>query len=377
MSKTPGMATVVSDGFSVSTNKGTTEDLEANLKSEAAPLDGAPEDPKEAEARETKAAAAKLGKKGGEAAARVRAKADKEPDDLEADGEPKPKEAKAEPEDKEPDIPKDRSEAEKRRHDPAVRLAQLAREKNDAKREAEEARAEVAKLKAERAAPAKPEVEKEPEKAAAPKKPTPDDYGTYEDYVEALADFKADERIRKMRQEDESQQKADRAVEDIKKRGNTFRERVFAADASVQERLAKPEALAFMKELQPSWAVPPGTAMRAINDISDAIIYSEHAPQLLLYLAENPDALDKLQGLPDPPAVHRAMGRLEAAVSHEAAPAPDAVPKPVVAYSQAKSPVRPISGTPAAVEDDPDAEDDFDAYKRKADARDSRLRRRA
>src|SRR3990167_9782993 len=99
MSETPAgpMATVVSDGFVVETNRGTAEEIEANLKSDAKPKDGESEDPKKAEERETKAAAAKLGKKGGEAAARARAKADKEPD-LFDEPEAKPKEAQAEPE---------------------------------------------------------------------------------------------------------------------------------------------------------------------------------------------------------------------------------------------------------------------------------------
>ena len=130
------------------------------------------------------------------------------------------------------------------------------------------------------------------------------------------------------------------------------------------------------KEVAPSWSVPPGTPMKAINAISDAIIDSEQAAQLLVFLAENPDDMDRLRSLPDHAAVMRAIGRLEGTVSsQEAAPEPATTPKAVQPVSQAKPPVRPISGAPAAAEDDPDAEEDFDAYKRKADARDSRLRR--
>jgi hypothetical protein len=381
MSETPAgpMVTVVSDGYSVTTNRGTAEEIEANLKSDAKPKDGEPEDPKKAEERETKAAAAKLGKKGGEAAAKARAKADKEPDLFDDEPEAKPKEAKAEAEDKEPDTKgKEKSDAEARRHDPAVRIAQLAREKNEerSKREALEAR--LARLEAQRAEPAKP-ADKEPEKAAAAKKPTPDDFGTYEEYVEALADFKADERLKKARQEDEERQRVDRAVEHVKKRGETFRERIFAAekaDPALKDRLAAPDAIELQKELAPSWSVPPGTPMKAINAISDAIIDSEQAAQLLVFLAENPDDMDRLRSLPDHASVMRAIGRLEGTVgSQEAQPAPVAAPRAVQPVSQAKPPVRPISGAPAAAEDDPDAEDDFDAYKRKADARDSRLRR--
>jgi hypothetical protein len=376
MSETPAgpMVTVVSDGYSVTTNRGTAEEIEANLKSDAKPKDGESEDPKKAEERETKAAAAKLGKKGGEAAAKARAKADKEPDLFDDEPEAKPKEVKAESEQKVEEPAKDEDKPGNPRHDAKARIAQLAREKNEerSKREALEAR--LAKLEAER----KP-AEKEPEKATAPKKPTPDDFGTYEDYVEALADHKADERIRKMRQEDEQRQQLDKAVEHVKKRGETFRERVFAAekaDPALKARLAAPEAVELQKELAPSWSVPPGTPMKAINAISDAIIDSEQAPQLLVYLAENPDDMDRIRSLPDHAAVMRAIGRLEGTVSsQEATPEPAPSPKAVQPVSQAKPPVRPISGAPAVAEDDPDAEDDFDAYKRKADARDSRLRR--
>lgn len=380
MSETPGMATVVSDGFSVSTNKGTTEDLEANLKSEAAPLDGAPEDPKEAEARETKAAAAKLGKKGGEAAARVRAKAAKEPDDLEADGEAKPEkvEAKAEREKKTPE-PEDEEAPGNPRHDAKARIAQLAREKNEAKREAEEARAEVARLKAEREASPKPDVGAKPAEATATAEdpePSTEDFESYEQYVKAQARWEARQEIKAERKKDEERQNVERQVEHVKKRGETFRERVFAAekaDPGLKTRLAAPDAVELQKRLAPSWSLPPGTKMQAINDISDAIIDSEQAAGLLVYLAENPDALDRIESLPDPPAVMRAIGRLEALVSQEATPEP--TPKPVAAVSQAKPPMKPISGSPAAGEENVDDEDDFDAYKRKADSRDFRLRR--
>ena len=379
MSETPAgpMTTVVSDGFSISTNRGTAAELEANLKSEAVPAEGEPEDPKKAEERETKAAAAKLGKKGGEAAAKARAKADKEPDGLEHEPEAatEKKETKTEPPEPEtePETPGNP------RHDAKARIAQLAREKNEERTKREALEARLAKLEAERVAPAKPAGEKDPETAAAPKKPTPDDFGTYEEYVEALADHKADERIRKMRQEDEQRQQLDKAVEHVKKRGETFRERVFAAekaDPALKARLAAPEAVELQKELAPSWSVPPGTPMKAINAISDAIIDSELAPQLLVYLAENPDDMDRIRSLPDHAAVMRAIGRLEGTVSsQEAAPVSAVAPRSAQPVSQAKPPVRPISGAPAAGEDDPDAEDDFDAYKRKADARDSRLRR--
>lgn len=380
------ITTVVSDGFSVSTNRGTAEELEANLTSEPVPAEGKPEDPKKAEERETKAAAAKLGKKGGEAAAKARAKEAK----VEKDTKAEPVQAAVEFDDedepgpdakpaKEPEPGEDDAKAGNPRHDAKARIAQLAREKNEERAKREEVEARLAKLEAERAAPAKP-ADKEPEKVAASKKPTPDEYDSYEEYVEALADFKADERIRKMRQEDEELRQRDKAVEHVKKRGETFRERVFAAekaDPALKERLSAPEAVELLKELAPSWSVPPGTPMKAINAISDAIIDSEQAAQLLVHLAEDPDTMDRLRSLPDHASVMRAIGRLEGTMgSQGAAPEPVAAPRAVQPVSQARPPVRPISGAPAAAEVDVDGEEDFDAYKAKADARDSaRLRR--
>lgn len=374
------MVTVISDGFSVTTNKGTAEELEANLKSEAAPLDGAPEDPKEAEERETKAAAAKLGKKGGEAAAQARAKAAKEPDDLKAEGEAKPEKVVAKAEfEKEAPAAKDEETPGNPRHDAKARIAQLAREKNEAKREAEEARAEVARLKAEREAPAKPAVGDKAATATTTEEdpePSAEAFESYEQYVKAQARWEARQEIKAERKKDEERLNIERQVEHIKKRGETFRERVFAAEKSdpgLKTRLAAPEAVELQKRLAPSWALPPGTSMKAINDISDAIIDSEQAAQLLVYLSENPDEMDQIERLPNQSAVMRAMGRLEAVVSKEAPPAQTS--KPVAVVSQAKPPVKPISGSPAAGEENMDDEDDFDAYKRKADIRDSKLRR--
>jgi len=371
------MAEVVSDGFVVTTNRGTAEELEANLKSEEAPKDGKPEDPKETEAKETKAAAAKLGKKGGEAAAKARAKADKEPDLFDDEPEVKPKETKAVPEDKEPDIPKDEDKPGNPRHDAKARIAQLAREKNEERAKREELETRLAKLEAERTAPPKPEVEAKPA-ADDDVEPTPDSYDSYEGYVKAQARWEARQELKDERKREAEKQLVEETVAHVKKRGDIFRDRVFAAeekDTSIKARLSTPEAHDLLKSLEPTWAVRPGVKMRAINDITDAIIASDQPSALLLCLAENPEELSRIQALPDAPSVHRAMGRLETLVSKEpeAAPVVKAAAEPQV--SQAKPPVRPISGSPATPEDDPDAEENIDEFIRKGNARDQRLRR--
>ena len=76
MSDTHGpIASVTMDGFTISDSSSTADEIRENLEATEAPLDG---DPKEAEDDETSKAAARLGKKGGEAAAKSRAKAEKE-----------------------------------------------------------------------------------------------------------------------------------------------------------------------------------------------------------------------------------------------------------------------------------------------------------
>ena len=129
------IATVTHDGFSISSNEGSAKAIKENLDSDAAPLDGTPEEAEEVKAKEAKKkrseAASELGKAGGKAAAEARKSSQDDVTNFDEEAEIKAREAEEEDEEKPEDTKKGNP-----RHDAKARIQQLARE-----RAAERARA--------------------------------------------------------------------------------------------------------------------------------------------------------------------------------------------------------------------------------------------
>jgi hypothetical protein len=360
------LSQVTHDGLTVVSNSETAEEMKGNLEAEPKPLDGEPEDPKEAEKKRVSKAASELGKKGGEAAAKARA----EKDDLAEEPEPEAKEETKEEE--KPGNP---------RKDARARVMEATRQAAEARkaREAAEARAEALEARLARLEAATKAAEggagKEPQKAVTGEqrsqggngKPTPDGFDTYEEYVEALADWRIEQRVAKMTREAEIQNEAGRHADRIGKTVQAFNERVMKAaevDADLMRRVS-PEML----ELKPTFTLPPGTPARPENDIAQAIVESEHPEALLVHFSEHSEDYERLLRLPDTYQVVRAIGALEARLEKGQQPG-NVIAE---AVSKAKPPVKPISGS-AQYNDDLSDDIDFDEYVRLANARDRRRR---
>jgi hypothetical protein len=129
-------------------------------------------------------------------------------------------------------------------------------------------------------------------------------------------------------------------------------------------------------EMRPTFLLPPNIPPQAENDIAQALFVSKHSAALMMHLSQNPAELRDLRALPDTAAVMLAMGALEARVTGQPtlAPTPKPAPGPV-AVSQAKPPVRPISGSPQRAEEDVDDDTSLDEHIRIMNARDNRARR--
>jgi hypothetical protein len=315
----------------------------------------------EAEPDPLSKAAAELGKKGGEAAAKARAERDKEADKTPDKAEAKSKEDKAEGEDKGED------KLGHRRHDPRAAVMEARRAQREAEDRARALEERLARLEA-RVAPDDPKGGDAPKKAVTGQdgsakgngKPSPDQFDTYEDYIEAFTDWKADRILERQaeraRMESESEAFARRQQEKV----DAFNARVKKAqeaDPEVIDRI-DPRLL----QLQPTFTLPPGSAVTAANDIAQAIIESEHSAALLLYLSEHEEVMGELLRLPDSYAVTRAVGRLEAKLESVPPPAPRGV-------SKAPPPVRPVASTPNPGELDVMGEMDFDTFYRRRAAR--------
>lgn len=355
MSESGGIATAVVDGFQVSSNTETSEQIKSNLTSEPAPKDGPPLDPEEEEKSERSKAAAKLGKAGGEAAAKAKAKAEPK-DDLE-----EPVKAKAEPEDEAEEAPEKPSRAQ-------ARIQQLARERAEERSKRIELENRLARLEAERAP--QPAPKPAPERVLADEEPRPDGYETYEDYVKAVARHAArSERDAVLREQAESARQAAHA-ETVVKKVETFNQRIKANPALLEQVDSR------LLDLQPTFTLPPGPDGRPqigpANVLADEIVGSDNPDKLLLYLSQHEDEVRKILSSRDPYELARRVGMVEARLGIEAAP-PEA-PARRETYSKAAPPVRPVVPS-AASDDDVDADDDFDSYVKRANARDARLKR--
>jgi hypothetical protein len=372
MSDTPATyASVESDGFKVSSNSKSVEQLTEDLKLTPEETTAEPEaEPekaeKDAEAERLAKAAAELGKKGGEAAAAKRAAAKETPDE------------------EEPEPGPDGKPLGKPRDDPRARMleatraaAELKRQVAEERRERERLAAEVAQLRAgrqEAPPPPKPNGDAEPQQS---------DFETYEDYVKATANYvarkAAAEHYEKQRAEAERRYMAHAYQEKIESSISGFTERLNTAARAELGNTATPQAVrewgeSFMSriapevaQLEPSFNLPPGQRVGPQNVIADELISSEHAPALMLHFTEHRDDLQRIASLRTPRDIAREMAKLEARLD---AATTATSPKPQV--SKANPPVRPVTGAPHTVDAEPGPDASYEDFKRYWNAREAR-----
>lgn len=379
-------STVEVDGYSITSHEDPDAMLEA-LKPEKADAGEARITVREGQAvpipepkDKLSEAASALGKKGGEAAAAKRAseakeKPKEEPADLAAEqkagevdeaAEAKRKVdeeiAKADPAQKK-QVASDRVQEATRAAAEAKRAAAAER------RERERLQAEVERLRAVSGTPA--EAKPRPQPAQADPEPKVEEFEDYGEYVAKRARWEARQEFREQQRNAFLQAKAHAYAENTRTRLTAYQERLRAAreaDPTFQSRIhPQVRSLYASVELQPGETLMPG------NIIADCIVDSEVAPALLLHLSENPDEFQRLVALPNPPAIIRAMGKLEARLegaTHGTSPPDEEI-------SQAKPPLRPVSGSPHTAADiEPNEDDDYDTYVRKMDAKEKRSSKR-
>lgn len=303
-------------------------------------------------------AAAELGKKGGEAAARARKaaeKADKGKEKAaaaEGDGDPEPEPAEEE------EAPREgESEAEERARKTRARerVEQATRQAAEAKRQlraAEERhQRELAQARAE-AAQRQPrqEQEEQPEQPRRlTEKPRSENYENYDEYL--------DDRDRWNRQEWQHEQEREAYAHDYATRATqgieSFRGRV--AEAIKADPDLANDVIPFEDVLRnSSLRVPPGHET-AFNMVNDAILESDVPGPLMRYFRQNPDDVRALLRLgPDRASIARKMGSIEERIRKSLEGATSGNPPTKRAVSQAPTPVRPVTGTPRTAADELD-----------------------
>ena len=207
-----------------------------------------------------------------------------------------------------------------KKHNPKLekRFSELTKHRDEARQEAERERqareAVEAKLR-DLEAKASPQKSDEPDP-----KPNPAQFNDALEYAEALAEWTTD---RRMRERDQAEL-ARKAQEEQSRMRQEFQKRLDVAKQGM----------------------PDYEEMIASSDVSvsqpvtDAIIESDVGPQVLYYLAENPDFTRALAEK-SITAQLRAIGRLEAKFEKSEAPKPS-VKEPVAKRSNAPAPINPL-----------------------------------
>ena len=158
-------------------------------------------------------------------------------------------------------------------------------------------------------------------------KPNPDKFGSYDEYVEALADWKADQRV----------------AESFKRRDA---ERSQAAEARAAEAKAQAwaERQSEFREATPDYdAVVGKSSVQVAPHVVDALLDSDSGPELAYHLAKRPETVKRINAL-SPLSAARELGRIEATLSSPAAPQ-------IKPASKAPAPITPVrSSAPAAVD---------------------------
>lgn len=185
--------------------------------------------------------------------------------------------------------------------------------------------------------------------AAEPARPKPEDYEDSEKYLEALADWKTELKVKELKEKDAQeaiQQQMRKTFDAHLERTRKFREEhddydEVAADANIPI----PKAVEF------------------------AIIELDNGPEVAYHLAKNPELAEKLAGMSDLAAVME-IGRLSASlavnekgVTEPSASAENPAPEKTKAVSAAPKPIKPV-GAGATKSSVPLDETDYQTYKR-------------
>lgn len=187
------------------------------------------------------------------------------------------------------------------------RIDELTRARYEAEREAKFWREQAAKSP--------------PPSTDAPK-PTKADYPDDEAYFEALADYKAEQKVRQFSQQTQAERAQEAQARQTASQFDLYQERVQQAGL-------------------PDYAEVVGQSdVPAAPHVLESILDSDVGPQLAYHLAKHPDVAERLNAM-TPVQAAREIGRLEAAVASPAAAQPT---PPAKRTTTAPAPINPVRG---------------------------------
>lgn len=242
---------------------------------------------------------------------------------------------------------KDTTEAPAPKVDDVRTLSKRQQQINDYERRIAEQDAELARLRAPKPVAAQPPAPKASPAAAPEKFEAWDTYSekhpdaSYDDYIDARADFRFEQRQAAIQREAHQAQRA-QTVEATQK---TFVERMTKltqADPEFVNGIA-PGLLA----LRPTHTLGEGEQATVHNAIADYVMESEQGPQLLKHFTDHPDDYAAVAQLP-PDKFFARMGKLEAALER---PVVSSDPKPVSRMTPPATTLGTRASTPVDEED--------------------------
>lgn len=156
--------------------------------------------------------------------------------------------------------------------------------------------------------------------------PTIDKFDNFDEYVRAVADYRAEKKIEATLTEREKRQAAEREAAERKKTADSWQKRIAAATAEMPD----------FEEVLASSDVPMTPPMQ------QAIMESDVGTKLAYYLATHPDEAEHIAGM-SPIGAIRTLGRIEERLANA---------KPEVKTTNAPPPIKPV-GAKVAVTKDP------------------------
>jgi hypothetical protein len=241
--------------------------------------------------------------------------------------------------------------------------AEAKRERDEIERRALAAEAELERLRGNQPK----EAAKEPAKAeVSDGRPKPDSFENYDDYIEALTDWKLEQRETSQKQQRERQLMAEHQSTMFK----AFQSKIEAAiqaDPTIDEHIS-PDVVALVP------AGPVDLTKKLSNDdlIGIHFIAEEKGLDMMRHLSDNPDVLQRLRGLSQGSLLIE-LGRIDARLG-SASTAPEQRPT----ISRARPPVRPVTAAPPSADDPlalPDASLNAVEWGRKREALEERRRK--
>ncbi len=236
----------------------------------------------------------------------------------------------------------------------ATRIAAEAKkERDEIEQRYKEAQAELEKLRGPKT-PAMPSMpaEAKPEAAQSNGRPKQEDFTDYDQWQEALMDWKIEQRESNTK----VQQERELALQHQEKTFHEFQARVKERVESGRDDNLTPEAIA----LVPRGALDFSKKLSNDEVLGWYIVSEKTGIDLLKHVSDNPVELQRLRGLGQG-ALLIELGRLDGRLSS----AITATEPKTTQISRAAPPVRPVTASAPSGEDDLDGSEPFEVYAKK------------